>query len=74
MLWCLNLDQPTISIIQNGAFDEGNDDQAFWVFAAMSGAEYRSPDPPGPALNWMQIWTDHMSRWDMTSCGGGLKW
>ena len=60
------------------AFDTGNDDQAFWVFVAMSAAEYGFPAPPAPAPAWHQVvinaWNDYYSRWNTTSCAGGLKW
>ena len=62
----------------NEAFDEGNDDQAFWVFAALSAFEYGLPTPPAPIPSWLQIavnaFNDYVHRWDHTSCGGGLKW
>ncbi|EXJ88805.1 hypothetical protein A1O3_01869 [Capronia epimyces CBS 606.96] len=60
------------------AFDEGNDDQAFWVFAAMSAAEYNFPNPPAPIPSWVTIvqnaWEDYASRWNSSGCNGGLKW
>jgi mannan endo-1,6-alpha-mannosidase len=60
------------------AFDEGNDDQGFWVIAAMEAAEFGFPDPYPPAPSWLQVsinaFNDYVSRWDMTSCNGGLKW
>ncbi|KIW61603.1 hypothetical protein PV05_01704 [Exophiala xenobiotica] len=60
------------------AFDEGNDDQAFWVFAAMSAAEYSFPQPPAPAPSWLDVvenaWQDYFSRWNSATCNGGLKW
>ncbi|KAG9780379.1 glycoside hydrolase family 76 protein, partial [Aureobasidium melanogenum] len=60
------------------AFDEGNDDQGFWVFAAMSAAEYAFPEPPAPIPSWLttveNAWQDYVSRWNTTRCNGGLKW
>ncbi|KAK5957960.1 hypothetical protein OHC33_001150 [Knufia fluminis] len=60
------------------AFNTGNDDQAFWVFDAMSAAEYGFPAPPAPAPDWHIIaqnaWEDYVYRWNTTMCGGGLKW
>lgn len=60
------------------AFDEGNDDQAFWVFAAMSAAEYSFPEPPSPIPSWLTIvqnaWDDYVPRWNSSGCNGGLKW
>ena len=59
-------------------FDEGNDDQAFWVFGAMSAAEYSFPQPPAPFPSWITIvqnaWESFASRWNSSSCNGGLKW
>ncbi|KAJ9622214.1 hypothetical protein H2204_011562 [Knufia peltigerae] len=58
--------------------DEGNDDQAFWVFAAISAEEYSFPQPPAPAPSWLKIvensWQDYVARWNTTKCNGGLKW
>lgn len=60
------------------AFDTGNDDQAFWVFVAMSAAEYSFPPPPAPYPSWITIvqnaWEAYVSRWDSSGCHGGLKW
>jgi mannan endo-1,6-alpha-mannosidase len=60
------------------AFDEGNDDQGFWVIAAMDAVEYGFPDPFPPAPDWLQVcinaFNDYVSRWDTTTCNGGLKW
>ena len=62
----------------NEASDEGNDDQAFWVFAALSAFEYGFPPPVAPAPSWLQVavnaFNDYVNRWDHTSCRGGLKW
>jgi len=60
------------------AFNEGNDDQAFWAFAAMSAAEYAFPEPAPPIPSWLTIvqnaWQDYVDRWDYSACNGGLKW
>lgn len=60
------------------AFDEGNDDQGFWVIAAMDAVEYGFPDPFPPAPDWLQIcinaFNGYVSRWNTTTCNGGLKW
>jgi len=62
---------------QEEAFDTGNDDQAFWVFAAMAAAEYNFPDPPFPSPPWWVVarnaWNDYATRWNTTTCAGGLK-
>jgi mannan endo-1,6-alpha-mannosidase len=61
-------------------FDTGNDDQAFWVIAAMSAAEYGFPEPPSPLPSWLQVvinaFESFVQRWalDSTTCGGGLRW
>src|SRR5450432_1966418 len=58
--------------------DEGNDDQAFWGFATMSAAERDFRPPPSGTPSWLQLtinlWNTQTARWDLTSCGGGLKW
>lgn len=59
-------------------FDEGNDDQAFWGFAAMAAAERNYPMPAGSQHSWIQLvenlWNTQVARWDTTTCNGGLKW
>ena len=67
-------------VVPPEAFDEGNDDQAFWVFAAMTAAEYAFPEPPPPIPSWLvtvqNAWELFAQRWahDSASCNGGLKW
>lgn len=60
------------------AFNEGNDDQAFWVFAALSAAEHGFPNPPAPFPPWIETaknaWQLYVDRWNTTHCNGGLKW
>ena len=61
---------------------EGNDDQGFWAFAAMSAAERNFPMPrdrhetPGP--DWLAMaqatFNTQAWRWDAENCGGGLRW
>ena len=62
----------------NQTKDEGNDDQVFWGFSAMSAAEYRFPNPPPDQPQWLAlaqgVWNSQVLRWDRTSCGGGLRW
>ncbi|KAH0538343.1 hypothetical protein FGG08_005038 [Glutinoglossum americanum] len=62
----------------NQTKDEGNDDQAFWAFAAMSAAENKFPDPPSNGPQWLAlaqaVFNLQTSRWDNTTCGGGLRW
>jgi mannan endo-1,6-alpha-mannosidase len=65
-------------VVPSEAFDEGNDDQAFWVFAAMSAAEHGFPEPPSPIPSWVatvtNAWELFTQRWTTANCGGGLKW
>lgn len=56
----------------------GNDDQAFWGMAAMSAAEQKFPDPSEGAPGWLAlaqaVFNTQAPRWDLTTCGGGLRW
>ncbi|RDW91055.1 mannan endo-1,6-alpha-mannosidase-1 [Coleophoma crateriformis] len=58
--------------------DEGNDDQAFWGFAAMAAAEMDFPQPTTGPYSWVELtenlWNTQAQRWDTATCGGGLKW
>lgn len=57
---------------------KGNDDQAFWAFAAMSAAEMKFPDPPPKQPSWLAlaqaVFNLQIARWDDSTCGGGLRW
>ena len=57
---------------------KGNDDQAFWAFAAMSAAELNFPDPGPGAPSWLSlaqaVFNLQTTRWDMSRCNGGLRW
>ncbi|KAF2267535.1 hypothetical protein CC78DRAFT_530644 [Lojkania enalia] len=58
---------------------EGNDDQAFWALALMSALEYQFPEPkPAAPATYLQVvensFNNMISRWDTSSCNGGLKW
>ncbi|OJJ50742.1 hypothetical protein ASPZODRAFT_56841 [Penicilliopsis zonata CBS 506.65] len=57
---------------------EGNDDQGFWAVAAMSAAERNFPNPPADQPQWLQlaqaVFNEQATRWDMETCGGGLRW
>lgn len=66
---------------RNQTRTEGNDDQAFWGFAAMEAAEQKFPDPTDPkAFSWLSlaqgVFNTQVPRWDLapSTCGGGLKW
>jgi mannan endo-1,6-alpha-mannosidase len=65
-------------VVPSESFDEGNDDQAFWVFAAMSAVEYGFPEPADPIPSWLttiqNAWQLFTERWSTTNCNGGLKW
>lgn len=63
---------------ENQTKTEGNDDQAFWGFAAMTAAEYRFPNPPPDQPQWLAlaqgVWNSQQLRWDNEYCDGGLRW
>lgn len=65
-------------MVPRHAKDEGNDDQAFWGFAAMSAAEKDFPQPTTGDYTWVQLverlWNTQVVRWDTEHCGGGLRW
>lgn len=56
----------------------GNDDQGFWGVSAMSAAEANFPDPPKNQPQWLAlaqaVFNTQAARWDMSTCGGGLRW
>ncbi|KAH0384737.1 mannan endo-1,6-alpha-mannosidase, partial [Aureobasidium melanogenum] len=56
----------------------GNDDQAFWTYAALSALEYGFPDPPEGSPSWetlaVNAFDSMVPRWDTTTCNGGLRW
>ncbi|KAL8732089.1 MAG: hypothetical protein Q9166_003043 [cf. Caloplaca sp. 2 TL-2023] len=62
----------------NQTLTEGNDDQAFWAFAAMSAAELNFPEPPPKQPSWLAlaqaVFNEQASRWETSRCGGGLRW
>ncbi|OQD75668.1 hypothetical protein PENDEC_c006G02662 [Penicillium decumbens] len=62
----------------NQSKTEGNDDQAFWGFAAMSAAERNFPNPPDDKPQWLEmaqaVFNTQAARWDPGTCGGGLRW
>ncbi|GLA17039.1 hydrolase 76 protein [Aspergillus niger] len=57
---------------------EGNDDQAFWAFAALRAAERNFPNPPADQPSWLSlaqaVFNEQAQRWNTQKCGGGLKW
>ncbi|KAL4804157.1 glycosyl hydrolase family 76-domain-containing protein [Aspergillus unguis] len=62
----------------NQSRTEGNDDQGFWAFAAMSAAERNFPAPPSGGPDWLAmaqaVFNTQAWRWDTQTCGGGLRW
>lgn len=70
---------PTLDFMPaNQTTDEGNDDQVFWGFAAMTAAEYKFPNPPSSDPQWLTlaegVANSQWARWDASTCGGGLRW
>jgi mannan endo-1,6-alpha-mannosidase len=65
---------------------EANDDQVYWVYAALTAMEYKFPSLTcvAPSSNCVNSWEnvatnafqDFVSRWqsDSQTCNGGLKW
>ncbi|KAK3940895.1 glycosyl hydrolase family 76-domain-containing protein [Diplogelasinospora grovesii] len=56
----------------------GNDDQGFWGMSAMLAAEVNFPNPPADQPQWLAlaqgVFNTQATRWDLTSCNGGLHW
>lgn len=70
---------PTANFMpDNQTHTEGNDDQGFWGIAALMAAERRFPNPPDDQPQWLAlaqgVFNSQAARWNMESCGGGLKW
>ncbi|KAF2664554.1 glycosyl hydrolase family 76 protein [Microthyrium microscopicum] len=63
---------------ENVTKEEGNDDQAFWGFSAMTAAELKFPDPPRKMPSWIAlaqgVFNSQVTRWDTSTCAGGLRW
>lgn len=63
---------------QNQTLTEGNDDQSFWGFAALSAAERNFTNPPSGDPGWLAlaqgVYNTMWSRWDTSNCKGGLRW
>ena len=58
-----------------GPYTDGNDDQGWWALSAMAAAEYNLPTTGIPWISIAQnVHGEMTSRWDTTSCSGGLKW
>jgi mannan endo-1,6-alpha-mannosidase len=56
---------------------QGNDDQVFWAFAAMTAAELKFPDVKDQP-SWLSlaqaVLNTQVARWDTQTCEGGLRW
>jgi mannan endo-1,6-alpha-mannosidase len=63
---------------ENQTKDEGNDDQVFWAFAAVTAAELKFPPPTQGFPSWIgmgqAVFQTQVERWDPQNCGGGLRW
>lgn len=63
---------------QNQTMTEGNDDQGFWAFAALGAAERNFTNPPDKEVGWLGLaqgaYNTMWSRWDNSTCSGGLRW
>lgn len=64
---------------RNRTLELGNDDQGYWAIAVMAAAEKRFPEvDPDKGPGWLalaqRVFEAQHSRWDETSCGGGLHW
>ncbi|KAJ5206731.1 Six-hairpin glycosidase [Penicillium cf. griseofulvum] len=55
----------------------GNDDQVFWGLAAITAGELNFPEKDGEP-SWVSlaegVFNGQVPRWDMNTCGGGLRW
>ncbi|KAL3476751.1 glycosyl hydrolase [Aspergillus californicus] len=55
----------------------GNDDQMFWGLAAMTAAEFNFPEEDDQP-SWLSlaqgVFNTQIPRWDMSACGGGMRW
>jgi len=62
----------------NQTTTEGNDDQVFWAFAVMGAAEANFPSPASGYPSWLAmaqaVFNLQTTRWDLQTCGGGLRW
>ncbi|KAI1854826.1 hypothetical protein JX265_002465 [Neoarthrinium moseri] len=65
---------------QNQTRSLGNDDQGFWLMAAMTAAENNFTNPASNQAQWLALaqagFNEYVSRWDDAddTCGGGLRW
>jgi mannan endo-1,6-alpha-mannosidase len=63
---------------KNESFNEANDDQSFWAFAALSAAELKFPNPDPSQPQWLAlaqaVFNRIAFRWDAATCDGGFRW
>ncbi|ROW16359.1 hypothetical protein VPNG_02816 [Cytospora leucostoma] len=71
--WYYTGDTKWNDIVQKGLLFQG-----FWAMAVLSAAEYKFPNPPDSEPQWLAlaqaVFNTQAARWDMTQCGGGLRW
>lgn len=59
----------------NQSQTEGNDDQGVWALALINAAELQFKDPPHTWISMTETIFDLLlSRWDTSTCGGGIRW
>lgn len=62
----------------NQTKSEGNDDQGFWALAAMTAAEMNFTNPASDEPQWLAlaqaVYNEYVSRWETSTCGGGMRW
>lgn len=63
---------------ENQTMVEGNDDQGVWGLTLMGAVERNFTNPTDGSPGWLAmaqaIFNQLYSRWDGSSCGGGLRW
>lgn len=63
---------------ENQTMVEGNDDQGVWGLTLMSAVERNFTNPTNGTPGWLAmaqaVFNQIYSRWDTSSCGGGLRW
>lgn len=62
----------------NQTMVEGNDDQGVWALTVMGAVERNFTNPTDGKPGWLAmvqaVFNQMYSRWDSSSCGGGLRW
>ncbi|KAJ5440247.1 Six-hairpin glycosidase [Penicillium cf. griseofulvum] len=74
---CIGKRAKTASSPSNYSQYLGNDDQVFWGLAAITAGELNFPEKDGEP-SWVSlaegVFNGQVPRWDMNTCGGGLRW